>query len=142
MKKRGLSLKKAGKNHADYVDKDGRYDIVKYLLDMQKTFPSISNVGIGQYAPHITTEVDRESLFSQADFLAEARRSRTDLRMYERLVVGKHRLSRIHCSIARVTELFLKRWKENDWDEQDDRDDTEFLEAEKIYLEGNVSDLC
>ena len=51
--------------------------------------------------------------------------------MYERLVVGKHWLSRIHCSIARVKELFLKRWKENDWDEQDDRDDTEFLEAEK-----------
>ena len=102
VKKRGLNLKKAGKNHADYVDKDGRYDIVKYLLDMQKIFPSISNVGIGQYAPHITTEVDCESLFSQAGFLTEARRSRTDLRMYERLVVGKHRLSRIHCSIARV----------------------------------------
>ena len=141
VKKRGLNLKKAGKNHADYVDKDGRYDTVKYLLDMQKKIPSISNVGIGQYAPHITTEVDCESLFSQAGLLVEARQSRTDICMYERLVVGKHWLSRIHCSIARVKELFFKRWKENDWDEQDNIDDTEFFEAKK-YPEGNVSDLC
>ena len=39
---RGLNLKKTGKNHADYVDKDGRYDIVKYLVDMENTFhPSV-----------------------------------------------------------------------------------------------------
>ena len=55
--------------------------------------------------------------------------------MYERLVVGKHRLHRIHCSVQRVQELFLKRWREDSWDEDENRDDQEFLELEKeIYL--------
>ena len=55
--------------------------------------------------------------------------------MYEHMVMCKHRLYCIHCSIPRVKRLFLERWKADDWKENDERDDKEFLEVEKeIYL--------
>ena len=129
---KGVNLPGPGKrNHADYVDKSGYYMIAKYLDDFQKVFPSMSNIGTGQLCPHISTEVDCESLFSQAGFMSHPRRARTSIRMYERLVMGKHRLHRIYCSIPRAKELFLERWKANNWDEKEERDDQEFLEVEK-----------
>ena len=42
----------------------------------------------------------------------------------------------MHCQLPAVRDLYLKRWKENDWDEKEDRDSRDFLELEKeIYLE-------
>ena len=110
--------------------------MVKYLEDFSASFPAINCVGVGQICSHITTEVDCESLFSQAGHYNHPRRARTKIRMYERLVVGKHRLHRIHCSIPRVKALFLKRWKDDSWEEKDERDDQEFLQLElEIYKE-------
>ncbi|KAL7529489.1 hypothetical protein ACHAXR_002994, partial [Thalassiosira sp. AJA248-18] len=92
-------------------------------------------VGIGQIAPHISTEVDCESLFSQAGYAADSRRSLTKIRFYERLVITKHRLSRIHCHLPDVKELYIKKWKNNDWDEKEERDALDFLDLEKdIHL--------
>ena len=57
------------------------------------------------------------------------------VRLYERLVIVKHRLGRIYCHIPAVKELYLRRWKEKDWDEHEERDTNEFLQLEKeIYL--------
>ena len=83
--------------------------------------------------------MDRERLLSQAGFLAEGRWSFTDLCMYERSMVEKHMLSRIHCPATRVKEKCMQRWKDNDWDEKNDRDDKKFLELEKGGLDRNVS---
>jgi len=48
----------------------------------------------------------------------------------------KHRLQRGHCPKQLVKDLFMKRFRDNDWDEQDDRDATEFLDIEKsIFVE-------
>ena len=52
------------KPHADYIDKHGYYDIVKMLEDHKKISPGIDNVGVGQFGPFISTEVDCESLFN------------------------------------------------------------------------------
>ena len=80
--------------------------------------------------------MDCESLFSEAGFLANPRRSQTNVRLYERLVVTKHPLGRIYCHLPAVKELYIKRWKEKSWDEQEERDAKEFLEVEKkIHLE-------
>ena len=68
--------------------------------------------------------------------LAHPWRVRTGIRMYERLVVGKHRLHHMHYSISRVQKLFMERWKARSWDGNDVRDNREFFEVEKeIYLE-------
>ncbi len=64
-------------NHAQYIDKSGHYDIVSYLFDHKKIFPGIFHVGVSQICRHVSTEVDCESLFSQAGFLADTRQLRT-----------------------------------------------------------------
>ena len=90
---------------------------------------------VGQLAPHITTEVDCESLFSQAGHLSDPTCASTKTRTFERLVIAKHRMQRIHCCPQKVKALYLKRKRANDWDEKTERDDNSFLEAEKeIYL--------
>ena len=72
-------------------------------------------VCVGQIRPHISTEVDCESLFSEAGFLADPRRSHTDVCLYERLVIVKHCLGRIYYHIPAMKELYLRCWKDNDW---------------------------
>ena len=128
---KGKNLDRAGRNHADYIDKNGDYDIVRYLTEFAERYPALSHVGIGQLAPHVTTEVDCESLFSQSGFLSHPRRANTDIRTYECLVTGKHRLQRIYCHVPDVVRLYMERHSKNDWDEKDNRDDIAFLEIEK-----------
>ena len=82
------------------------------------------------------TEVDCESLFSEAGFLADLRRSLTNVCLYNCLVIVKHRLSCIYCHIPAAKELYLRCWKEKDLDEHEERDTKKFLELEEeIYLE-------
>ena len=68
----------SGKNHADYIDKKGKYDVAKYLQDHKASnFKGLSEVFIGILAPHITTEVDCESLSSQVGYSAHPNCNRT-----------------------------------------------------------------
>ena len=132
------SLLPSGRNHADYIDKTGYYDLGQYLVDHkeEKYFPAIASVGNGECLAHTTAEVDCESLFSQAGYLSQPKRAQTNVRKYERLVVSKHRLGRIYCSREKVHRKFMERFKSNNWAEEDERDDKAYLELEKeIYLE-------
>ena len=60
-----------GKNHADYVDFQVFYNIMRYLQDLKEYSPALYHVGVGQFYPNITTEVDCESMFSQEGFIYE-----------------------------------------------------------------------
>ena len=61
--------------------------------------------------------------------------SRTNVCLYKCLVIVKHHLDCIYCHIPAVKELYLRCWKEKDWDDHEERDTKEFLELEKeIYL--------
>ena len=61
-------------------------------------------------------------------------RSLTNIRFYERLAMTKHHLRRVYHHLDDVAQLYLKRWREKDWDEKEERDTMEFLEVEKeIY---------
>jgi hypothetical protein len=117
-------------NHADYVDNAGDYDICRMLTDCKHIYPAGEAVFNGKLAHHVTAEVDCESLFSQAGYVAEPRRSLTGIRTYERLVIAKHRLHRIHIRKEDVKKLYLERFHNKDWDEGEDRDDQAFLELE------------
>ncbi|KAL7531131.1 hypothetical protein ACHAXR_003875, partial [Thalassiosira sp. AJA248-18] len=98
--KKGLDLPSRF-NLADYVDRKGHFDLVSYVMDhsiptsikKKPPFVGIGNVIIGQLAPHITTEVDCESLFSQAGHLSQPNRNRTTAETFERMVMAKHRLA-------------------------------------------------
>ena len=59
---------------------------------------------------------------------------------FERLVIAKHRLSRIYCCPEKVKFEFLDRWKRKAWSDKEDRDDIAFWEPEqqkKEYLQLN-----
>ena len=60
----GKKLDNKGCNHADYIDDQGGYDIVRYLIDFTGRFAALNHVGFCQLVHHISTEVDYESLFS------------------------------------------------------------------------------
>ena len=121
----------SGKNHADYINKKGKHDIVQYFQDHAEAFPSLSKIFIRTLAPHITTEVDCESLFSQAGHAAHPNRNRTVAETFERLVMAKHRISRIYCCPVKVLNDFMERRKKNAWSAEEDRNDIEFWEQQK-----------
>eukprot|EP00956_Cyclotella_meneghiniana_P014696 scaffold22128_cov73-Cyclotella_meneghiniana.AAC.3 len=78
--------------------------------------------GRSPIALHITTEVDCESLFSQAGHAAHPNCNRTVAETFERQVLNE----------------FMERWKNKSWSEEEDRDDIEFWEEQKKeYLEQN-----
>ena len=86
-------------------------------------------------APHSTAaEVDCESLFSEAGALALPNRSRTKVEIFEHLIMGKHRLAQVYCDKEKVKKEFLRRWKEKDWRDNDDRDDLDFWKQERELL--------
>ena len=60
------------------IDKRGYYNLVKFFQDHSTIFKGLSKVFIGTLAPHITTEVDCESLFNQAGHAAHPNRNRTE----------------------------------------------------------------
>ena len=128
--KRGDDLP-TGFNHADYIDGKGNYDIVSFFKDHENKFPALFKVGVGQLGPHITTEVDCESLFSQAGHLSDPLRNRTKTENFERLVMAKHRMTRMYCCPIKVRNEFMDRFKAKRWLDGEDRDDIEFWEQEK-----------
>ena len=69
VKKHGKDLP-SGRNIADYIDERGIFNILAFFMDHQRQLESLSNVVIGQLAPHSTAEVDCESLFSESGALA------------------------------------------------------------------------
>ena len=71
------------------------YDIVGYMEYHKSMFRGLANVFVGKLAPHITTEVDCESLYSQAGHAAQPNHNRTVAEIFERLVIANHRMARI-----------------------------------------------
>ena len=127
--KKGFDLP-SGRNHADY-DEKGYYDIVQYNLDHKVKFPGCCTIIVGQLSPHRTTEVDCEYLFSQAGYQSSQNRNRQVAELFERLVMGKHRLS---CTFIALQE------EDMSWSRDDDRDNFKFWEQQKNeYLKQNPS---
>ncbi|KAL7537974.1 hypothetical protein ACHAXR_008292 [Thalassiosira sp. AJA248-18] len=129
-----------------FVDRKGHFDLVSYVMDHSTTssiekkphFVGIGNVIIGQLSPHITTEVDCESLFSQAGHLSQPNRSRTTAETFERMVMAKHRLARIYCCPKMVKTEFLERHNRKSWSDEEDRENLAFWEGVKWdYLKDN-----
>ena len=94
-------------------------------LDHCKQLPGLNNA-MGKLAPHYTSEANCESLFSESGHLAKPHMNRVSNETFERLVIAKHRMSRIYCSPAKVKEEFLWCWKGKLFGKDEDRDDLQF----------------
>ena len=75
---------------------NGNYDIICFFLDHKLNFPALFNIVISQLAPHITTGVDCEPLFSQAGHISKSNWNRTMSNTFERLAILNHCMSRIY----------------------------------------------
>ena len=109
--------------------------------DVKIEFRSLSYVYIGQLAGRVPTEVGCETLFSVSGQLNCSRSMSMFVRLYKRLVIGKHRMSLIYVSSGNVKKRYLQRLIANNWDEDEERDSKKYLEQEKeIWEEGNPRD--
>ena len=80
--------------------------------------------------------MDFESIFNQYGYISQQKRSNTNIRIFERLVISKQRLQRIFCNPKKVEKFHLKRHVNNEWDDNGERDNKTFLQVEKeIYLD-------
>ena len=52
------------------------------LEDTKEIFPGIYNVGVGQYRPYISTEVDCESIFNQSSYIFQPKRAKTKIKIF------------------------------------------------------------
>eukprot|EP00957_Ditylum_brightwellii_P067874 5151984-Ditylum_brightwellii.AAC.1 len=86
---------------------------VRCITDFKEKFPSLCKVIVDQIDPHISTEADVESPFSQSGFLADPWRSKMGHKYYEWLVFMKHCLGCIYCHEPEVMRVLMKRWKTN-----------------------------
>ena len=91
----------------------------------------MSNVFCDRLGPWCPTEGCCETLFSNAGHLNDPRRMMMRIRMYERLVIGKHRMERIYLSTEEILRRYMKRFRDNSWDEEEERDARDYLEQEK-----------
>ena len=67
MKKRGKNLPKpSGPNLADYMQSNGRFDLLSFFGDHKRLFPCL-NILIQREASHRVVEVGCERIFSIAD---------------------------------------------------------------------------
>ena len=107
------------------------------MTDVKEDFPSLNNVFCGQLAPYVPTEVGCEALFSSSGHANDPRRVNLLIRLYERLVIGKHRMYRIYVSTKNVERRFIHKFKNNSWNEDEDRDNNEYLEQELEIWKAN-----
>ena len=110
-------------NHADYVTKTGDYDLCQMFTNCKKLYLAGEAIFNGKLAHHVTREVDCGSLFSQDGYVAEPRPSQTNVCTYERLVVGKHCIHRMHICPEDIKKLYLEQLNDNDWDEKEECND-------------------
>ena len=98
--------------------------------------PGVCNTFVGELASRTPTEVGMEGFFSICGHVSDARRLMQEIRLYERLVIGKHRLLRIWLLKEKTKCRYMERFKNNSWDETEEREDIEYLETEKeIWME-------
>ena len=62
---------RSGRNLADFIDDQGHFGLIAFFVAHKRELPALNSIVIGQLAPHISTEVDCESLFREAGYLAD-----------------------------------------------------------------------
>ena len=121
-------------NHADYMDRKGSFDICQFYENTKFLYPGLANTFLGKLGHHSYQEADCETLFSIFGYKSDPRRLVALIRTYEHLVIASHRMHRFHIRDKVVIEEYMKRYKNNDWDEEECRDDEEFLKVEEEML--------
>lgn len=113
------------------MDRKGYFDLCQFYEDTKFLYPGLAYTFLGKIGHHSCQEADCETLFSMSGYKSDPRRLMAFIRTYERLVIASHRMHRFHIRDKVIIQEYLKRYKNKDWDEEECRDDEEFLKVEE-----------
>jgi hypothetical protein len=111
----------SNKNIANYIDKNGRMDLLEFFEDHQKLSPTLWILA-QRVASIRVVEVGCERFFAISGYVSAPRRSRLDVRNYERLAMLSTIIRKIYVDPKMVAAEYLKRCRLKQWKREDDED--------------------
>ena len=122
-------------NLADFIDKTGYFDLVKFLALNQKSFPYLYKLGCCLAALR-TNEVGCERFFSIAGYVSNPRRTSLKVHHYECIAMLKRNVQQIYIDEDWVAQQYMALEKSKGWDAMDTHNDKLVLTLEQeLYAE-------
>ena len=130
VKKRGKDLP-SGKNLADYVDKLGRFEMLKFYADHKTFFPVLWIQSQCEESRRVV-EVGCERFFNLAGYVSSPMRTRLGVRTYERLAMLSCLLRKVYVDEEWVAQEYLRRCKAGAWKIEQDEESLKCWNLERI----------
>lgn len=111
--KRGTDLP-SKKNLADYIDSNGRCDVLSFFADHKRQFPTLFIIA-QRMASRRVVEVGCERFFSLSGYVSAARRTRLGVRTYERLSMLTSNINSVYVDPEMAAKEYLRRCKSGLW---------------------------
>lgn len=132
--KRGRDIRENGKfrkcNLSDYIDKEGHFELVKFLAYQERMFPYIYRLAVCLSAVR-TNEVGCERFFSNAGYVSAPRRSCLKVQNYEMISTLMRNIQRVYVDEQWVAREYLRMEKGKLWNNEETKDDDAVMDLEK-----------
>ncbi len=110
-----------GKNMADYIDVQGRMQLIQFYGDHKKEFLTLWKV-VQCEASCRVVEVGCERFFALSGYISAPKCTRLGVRNYERVAMLSSILKAVYADPEWVAQEYLRRCKNGAWKEGDDQD--------------------
>ena len=111
--KRGSDLP-SKKNLADYIDRNGRFDVLSFFGDHKRQFPTLFIIA-QRMASRRVVEVGCERFFSISGYLSDSRRTQLGVRTYEQLAMLAPNINSVYVDPEMAAKEYLSRCKSGMW---------------------------
>jgi hypothetical protein len=137
VKTRGDDIKAGGAfvncNLADYIDKNGHFNLVGFLQLQKQVFPFLFKLAKG-LASLRTNEVGCERFFSTAGYVSSDRRTSLKVRNYECLATLRRNMQQVFIDEGWVVRQYLMLEETKGWNALESSNDLRVLELEREIL--------
>lgn len=124
-------------NIADFVDKKGRINIVRFFKVHKSIFPNLFIIIQREASPRVV-EVGCERFFGILGYISQPRRSRLGVRNYERISLLSTILKCIYVNPELVAKEYLNRSKRGSWKKENTMESLKCFNLEHI-IEANLA---
>jgi hAT family C-terminal dimerisation region len=122
-------------NLADFIDRKGYFNLVKFLDFNKQSFPYLHKLSCC-LASLRTNEVGCERFFSIAGYVSNPRRTNLKVTHYESLAMLKRNLQQIYVDEEWVVKEYMSLEKNKRWADEDNKNDILVAELEEeLYAE-------
>ena len=101
-------------NLAHYVNKKGRFNILRFFEDHKQQFPTLFIIAQCMASRRVV-EVGCERFFSLSGYISAPRRTMLGVRTYERLATLSSNIKRVYVDPKKVKNEYLRRCKHGLW---------------------------